>query len=73
MLSRVSDTSRALQKAASDYLADQEHKLHSGQWDWHSYVLKGKRQAPFREHCSLSAVSHHARKCYDTETGLHTD
>lgn len=46
------------QKAASDYktAGDQEHKLHSGQWDWHSYVLKGRQQEAFREHCPITAV-----------------
>lgn len=49
------------QKAASDYDTGGggdggEHKLHSGQWDWHSYVLKGRRQEVFRQHCPLTAV-----------------
>lgn len=47
------------QKAASDYDTGGdggEHKLHSGRWDWHSYVLKGRRQEVFRQHCPLTAV-----------------
>lgn len=36
----------------SDYeVEDQHNKLHKGSWDWHSYVLKGKRQADFAAHC----------------------
>jgi hypothetical protein len=27
-------------KVASDYDTGTEHKLHQGNWDWHSYVLK---------------------------------
>lgn len=37
-------------KMKSDYGSD-EQKLHSGQWDWHSYVSKGKRQSDFAIHC----------------------
>ncbi|RYY86877.1 aspartyl/asparaginyl beta-hydroxylase domain-containing protein [archaeon] len=37
-------------KKGSDYGVE-EHKLHSGKWDWHSYVSKGKRQADFAVHC----------------------
>jgi len=33
-------------KATSDYQID-EHKLHSGKWEWNSYVLKGKRMTEF--------------------------
>ncbi|KAJ1416928.1 Aspartyl/Asparaginyl beta-hydroxylase-domain-containing protein [Ochromonadaceae sp. CCMP2298] len=28
-----------------------EHKLHAGQWDWNSYIIKGERQADFAVHC----------------------
>jgi aspartate beta-hydroxylase len=28
-----------------------EHKLHSGQWDWNSYILKGVRQSSFASKC----------------------
>lgn len=32
----------------SDYsYKETEHKLHIGQWDWHSFMLKGKVQHPF--------------------------
>ena len=34
----------------SDY-KDDHHKLHSGQWDWHSYILKGERQSSFASNC----------------------
>lgn len=37
---------------ASDYgIQGDEHKLHDGKWDWHSYVMKGRRQADFAVHC----------------------
>ena len=36
----------------SDYnTAENEHKLHMGKWDWHSYVTKGCRQTRFEKHC----------------------
>ena len=28
-----------------------EHKLHSGEWQWNSYILKGKRISEFAIHC----------------------
>jgi aspartate beta-hydroxylase len=28
-----------------------EHQLHSGQWNWNSYILKGKRQSEFAVYC----------------------
>lgn len=54
----------AEQKTASDYDTGGdggEHKLHSGKWDWHSYVLKGRRQDAFRQHCPLTAVRRRVR------------
>lgn len=37
---------------ASDYnVNDKEHQLHSGEWDWLSYVTQGRRQADFAAHC----------------------
>ncbi|KAF0732683.1 hypothetical protein Ae201684P_014172 [Aphanomyces euteiches] len=40
------------QKKKSDYvLTGQEHTLHQGQWDWFSYVSKGKRMPSFEEEC----------------------
>lgn len=50
---------RALRQSgiASDYsTADStreqgEHKLHDGDWSWHSYISKGKRQAHFAASC----------------------
>ncbi|CAM9560723.1 unnamed protein product [Choristocarpus tenellus] len=39
----------------SDYdVKDQEHKLHSGGWDWHSYVLKGRKQEAFQQRCPIT-------------------
>uniref|UniRef100_A0AAV1VD03 Aspartyl/asparaginy/proline hydroxylase domain-containing protein n=1 Tax=Peronospora matthiolae TaxID=2874970 RepID=A0AAV1VD03_9STRA len=36
----------------SDYKeSSQDHQLHSGQWDWLSYVTQGRRQADFAVHC----------------------
>lgn len=35
----------------SDYVTQEEHKLHSGKWDWNSYIIKGKRQTDFAVHC----------------------
>lgn len=43
-------------KAPSDYhLHTDEHKLHSGSWDWHSYISSGKRQPEFERHCPTTA------------------
>lgn len=28
-----------------------DHKLHTGSWNWYSYVMKGQRQASFAAHC----------------------
>lgn len=42
----------------SDYAhqgEDQHKKLHKGDWDWHSYILKGKRQADFAIQCPQTA------------------
>lgn len=30
--------------------------LHTGSWDWHSYVLSGERQGKFAEHCPTTAA-----------------
>lgn len=36
----------------NDYkLVPDEHKLHQGDWNWNSYILKGSRQASFAIHC----------------------
>jgi aspartyl/asparaginyl beta-hydroxylase (cupin superfamily) len=36
----------------SDYDTTNDHnKLHHGEWDWNSYVLKGKRSADFASKC----------------------
>jgi hypothetical protein len=37
-------------KTESDYVVNNdEHKLNNGEWLWSSYILKGKKQAPFHE------------------------
>ena len=42
---------------ASDYeVQDSEHQLHDGQWDWYSYILKGKKQTPFADACPTTTV-----------------
>jgi aspartate beta-hydroxylase len=38
-------------RPGSDYVTNEEHKLHAGKWDWNSYIIKGKRQADFAIHC----------------------
>jgi aspartyl/asparaginyl beta-hydroxylase (cupin superfamily) len=38
----------------SDYGVE-EHKLHDGKWDWHSYISKGKRQTDFAVNCPKTA------------------
>jgi len=47
-----------LQKSGyqSDYImkAD-EHQLHSGKWEWQSYMLKGKKQTSFLASCPITA------------------
>ncbi|CAM9254984.1 unnamed protein product [Chrysoparadoxa australica] len=35
---------------------NEDHKLHSGNWAWHSYVRKGERQEHFRERCPQTAA-----------------
>ncbi|GLD96627.1 hypothetical protein PINS_up005310 [Pythium insidiosum] len=51
----IQDEFLALQRArpqSSDYnVNDKEHQLHSGGWDWLSYVTQGRRQADFAAHC----------------------
>lgn len=32
-----------------------EDALHSGNWDWHSYILNGVRNEKFRERCPITA------------------
>jgi aspartate beta-hydroxylase len=39
-------------EAKSDYVTkSNEHTLHQGEWDWFSYIAKGKRQAQFAASC----------------------
>ena len=41
----------------SDYqVIKDEHKLHSGQWDWNSYILKGKKQVDFAINCPITTT-----------------
>jgi aspartate beta-hydroxylase len=42
---------RSAANPSSDYSENEEHKLHTGSWDWKSYILKGKKQAHFAAHC----------------------
>eukprot|EP01035_Chromulina_nebulosa_P008820 gene8820-11929_t len=39
---------------SSDYIIQEEHKLHGGTWDWKSYILKGKKQSHFAAHCPIT-------------------
>lgn len=39
------------QKIPSDYISSDSDKLHHGNWDWNSYILKGERQTNFALHC----------------------
>jgi len=39
------------QGSGSDYTDDHKNLLHTGSWDWRSYVLKGKRQESFAKKC----------------------
>ncbi|ETV65995.1 hypothetical protein H257_17415 [Aphanomyces astaci] len=50
---------KAHQKTSDyDVQGGQEHSLHQGQWDWFSYVTKGKKPngASFEEHCPTTAA-----------------
>jgi len=39
-------------KPQSDYEMQQdEHKLHSGEWKWHSFILKGNWQTDIESYC----------------------
>lgn len=39
----------ALKQLPSDYsLKQDEHTLHKGQWDWHSFITKGRINTPFQ-------------------------
>ena len=40
-------------KNASDYRFD-EHKLHTGEWDWNSYIQKGSVSGSFGESCPVT-------------------
>ena len=42
-------------RSGSDYVTQEEHKLHTGKWDWNSYIIKGKRQTEFAVHCPKTA------------------
>eukprot|EP00614_Pseudopedinella_elastica_P018897 CAMPEP_0172646352 /NCGR_PEP_ID=MMETSP1068-20121228/240198_1 /TAXON_ID=35684 /ORGANISM="Pseudopedinella elastica, Strain CCMP716" /LENGTH=124 /DNA_ID=CAMNT_0013460609 /DNA_START=491 /DNA_END=865 /DNA_ORIENTATION=- len=32
-----------------------EHKMHTGDWSWYTFISKGARQAPFAEKCPVTA------------------
>ncbi len=38
----------------SDYVTNEEHKLHAGSWDWNSYMIKGKKDAEFALKCPFT-------------------
>lgn len=42
---------QTLKKLKSSDYGIEDHKLHEGKWDWHSYVLKGARQSDFALNC----------------------
>ena len=43
---------KSLTSSPSDYkLNKDEHELHKGNWEWNSYILKGKEQKDFEKHC----------------------
>jgi aspartyl/asparaginyl beta-hydroxylase (cupin superfamily) len=43
---------RGLPNVRSDYeMKFNEHQLHSGSWEWNSYILKGKKQVEFAINC----------------------
>ncbi|GMI01283.1 hypothetical protein TrLO_g1110 [Triparma laevis f. longispina] len=40
----------------SDYVStDTEHHLHKGNWEWHSYILKGGKSPSFAQRCPKTA------------------
>lgn len=40
----------------SDYVStDTEHHLHKGNWEWHSYILKGGKSLSFAQRCPKTA------------------
>jgi len=63
--------------SSSDYQVD-DQKLHTGSWDWQSYLLKGQRQASFAANCpqtteileSLTYRNNNTRKALMTGTPL---
>lgn len=46
---------RKRQSSGSDYVDKQEHKLHSGQWDWNSFVQKGELVNESFSSCPVTA------------------
>lgn len=41
-------------KSGSDYRFDEHSKLHTGEWDWHSYVQKGDVSGSFAASCPVT-------------------
>ena len=39
----------------SDYAELEHSTLHTGQWDWHSYIQRGSRSSTFRDLCPSTA------------------
>lgn len=53
----IAEEAAAVRSEPSDYEPG-EHQLHGGgDWAWHSYVQKGKRQPGFRERCPATAAA----------------
>lgn len=46
-VNEIRDEYQSRSVVPSDYQADTEHTLHSGQWDWRSYLQKGKVHSDF--------------------------
>jgi aspartyl/asparaginyl beta-hydroxylase (cupin superfamily) len=53
----------------SDYeIKADEHSLHSGEWEWRSYIKKGVRDTAFAERCPTTASV--LDKCPDLQTDI---
>ncbi len=53
---QIANEYQTSKKPSSDYPHTTEHAtLHTGQWDWHSFVQKGKIQSAFAQHFPTTA------------------
>lgn len=44
-------------ECVSDYAINEtEHTLHGGNWEWHSYILKGEKQPIFEKYCPTTTI-----------------